>query len=387
MTTRDWQALFDQSQALLKAGDPEAAEQLLRPAVDASAPTLLWRALGLALRQQGRLEESLAIQQRVVDALPGDLEARFDLAESLLLTGQFARGWREYRFRYRLSFSKQFERKVQQPRWDGRPIPGRTLLIHDEQGFGDTLQFMRLIPQARRQSGARIVLEVVPQLLPLAQRMGGFDQVIVRGELPPPFDLHCELMSLPLALKLELADLPAGPVPYLTPDPARVDHWRQRLAGLPRPLVALVWAGNPSHANDINRSLPLSALAPLARPDIGFVALQKGAAAAQADTPPAGMSLLSLDAEIRDFEDTAAILTVADLLITVDSSPVHLAGALGRPAWVLVPFIPDWRWLTGRDDSPWYPSVRLFRQPARNDWPGALAAMSAALDAWKATRC
>lgn len=387
MTPQDWQALFDRAQTLLKAGDPEGAEQLLRPAVDTSAPTLLWRSLGLALRQQGKLEESLAIQQRVVGALPGDMEARFDLAETLLLTGQFAHGWREYRFRYRLSFSKQFERKVQQPRWDGRPIPGRTLLIHDEQGFGDTLQFMRLIPWARRQSGARIVLEVVPQLLPLAQRMGGFDQVIVRGELPPPFDQHCELMSLPQALKLELTDLPAGPVPYLLPDPARVEHWRQRLAGLPRPLVALVWAGNPAHANDSNRSLPLSALAPLARPDIGFVALQKGPAAAQAGTPPAGMSLLALDAEIRDFEDTAAILTVADLLITVDSSPVHLAGALGRPAWVLLPFIPDWRWLTGRDDSPWYPSVRLFRQPARNDWPGALAAMSAALDVWKATQC
>jgi hypothetical protein len=317
----------------------------------------------------------------LVDSWPSDLEAHFDLAETLLLLGDFDRGWREYRFRYRLEHTRQYERKVQQPRWNGRPMAGGTLLIHDEQGYGDSFQFLRLVLEARRQSGARVVLEVMPEVLPLARRMGGYDQIIARGELPPPFDVHCELMSLPLALKLQLSALP-GQVPYLSADPARVEVWRIRLRNVPRPWVALAWAGRPTHSNDRNRSLNLNELAPLARSGIAFVALQKGPAAVQAAEPPNDMSLLPLDSQIVDFDDSAAILTLADLLITVDSSPAHLAGALGRPAWVLLPFVPDWRWLMERQDSPWYPSLRLLRQPARGDWPGAITQVSRALDQW-----
>jgi len=150
--------------------------------------------------------------------------------------------------------------------------------------------------------------------------------------------------------------------------------------------VALAWAGRPTHSNDHNRSLNLNELAPLARSDINFLALQKGPAATQVTKAPNGMSLLPLDSQIVDFDDSAAILTLADLLITVDSSPAHLAGALGRPAWVLLPFLPDWRWLMGREDSPWYPSLRLFRQPTRGDWPGAIVQVSRALDRWIAEK-
>jgi hypothetical protein len=174
-------------------------------------------------------------------------------------------------------------------------------------------------------------------------------------------------MSLPMAMGLTAADLP-GTVPYLRADPARVKRWRQRLARLPKPLIGLVWAGRPSHLNDANRSVTLDRMAPLAAAGGTFLALQKGRAAAQALDPPPGMRIERLDAEIADFEDTAAILAIADLLISVDSAPVHLAGALGRPAWVMLPFVPDWRWLLQREDSPWYPSLRLFRQPSRGDW-------------------
>ncbi|MEN3752071.1 hypothetical protein ABC733_03290 [Mangrovibacter sp. SLW1] len=185
-------------------------------------------------------------------------------------------------------------------------------------------------------------------------------------------------MSLPAALGLQLSQLP-GRMPYLFANPERVEKWRARLAGLPRPLVGLVWAGSPTHANDKRRSLILADLAPLALEGITFLALQKGPAAEQAVTPPPGMSLLSLSDEIHDFDDTAAILSMVDTLVSVDSSPVHLAGALGCPAWVLLPFLNDWRWLMQREDSPWYPAMRLFRQPAPGQWEIVLRNVAVAL--------
>lgn len=367
---------------LIAAGRFEQAEALLRPYLaSGSGPLALWKLLAAALRPQGRIAETRAIQEMLVAHAPGDLPTRFDLSETLLLQGEFERGWREYRHRYSLAHTAAIGRKVQLPRWDGRPIPGKTLLIHDEQGFGDTFQFMRMVSWAKARSGARVVLEINAETLSLAQRNQdrvGFDEIVVRGNLPPPFDLHCEMMSLPMAMGLTLADLP-GPMPYLTADSARIERWRQRLAGLRRPLVALVWAGRPTHFNDANRSLTLERLAPLARHGVTFLSIQKGPAALEAAAPPPGMSLVSLSDEIHDFEDTAAILTIADLLVSVDSSPVHLAGALGRPAWVMLPFVPDWRWLLERTDTPWYPGMRLFRQPSRGDWAGVMAAMSAEL--------
>jgi hypothetical protein len=339
---------------------------------------VLWRLLVQAIRPQGQIAETRLIQQMLVDTMPGDLSELFNLSETLLLLGEFDRGWREYRFRYSLEHTARIERKVQRPRWEGQPLPGKTLLIHDEQGYGDTFQFLRMVDWARSASGARVVLEVNRESLPLAQRCGGYDQLVVRGELPPPFDLHCEMMSLPMAMRLQLADLP-GRIPYLSPDPQRVEKWRRRLADLPRPWVALVWAGRPTHFNDRNRSMKLDELAPLAQDGVSFIALQKGPAAQQAQTPPPGMSMLALSDEIQDFEDSAAILSIVDLLISVDSSPVHLAGAMNCPVWVMLPLVPDWRWLLGRSDTPWYPSVKLFRQQARQDWSAPLAAMASEL--------
>ncbi|MEW6345196.1 MAG: glycosyltransferase family 9 protein [Pseudomonadota bacterium] len=378
-STPDIAAIERTVRPLLAAGRFDEAEAQLRPYLaSGSGPLVLWKLLAAALRPQGRIAETRAIQEMLVAHAPGDFPTRFDLSETLLLLGEFERGWREYHHRYSLAHTAAIERKVQRPRWSGQPIPGKTLLIHDEQGYGDTFQFMRLVPWAKQRSGARVVLEVNAETLSLAQRSEGFDEIVARGTLPPAFDLHCEMMSLPMAMGLTLADLP-GQVPYLSADARRLAKWRQRLAGLPRPLVALVWAGRPSHFNDANRSLTLEQLAPLARPDVTFLSIQKGSAEVQAQNPPAGMPVVPLSDEIGDFEDTAAILSIADLLISVDSSPVHLAGALGRPVWVMLPFVPDWRWLLERTDTPWYPRMRLFRQPSRGDWGAVMATLASEL--------
>jgi hypothetical protein len=375
----DIRAIDQQVRPLMIERRFEEAEAILRPYLaSGTGPLILWKMLASAIRAQGRIAETRVIQEMLVANAPGDFPSRFDLAETLLLLGEFDRGWREYRYRYSLEHTTRIERKVQLPRWDGRSMPGKTLLIHDEQGYGDTFQFLRLVPMAKMRSGACVVLEINQETLSLAQRSTGFDQIVTRGTLPPAFDMHCEMMSLPMALGLKLDDLP-GPMPYLQPDPQRVERWRQRIGDLPRPLVALAWAGRPTHFNDHNRSMTLAQLAPLGSAGATFLSIQKGPAAVQADTPPAGMSMLSLSNEIADFEDTAAILSLADLLISVDSSPVHLAGALGRPTWVMLPRVPDWRWLLERDDTPWYPQMRLFRQETRGDWSAVIGRIATEL--------
>jgi hypothetical protein len=377
----EFAALEQRAQALMAHGKYEEAEALVRPYLaSGTGPIRLWRLLVQTIQPQGRIAEVRTIREMIVAASPGDLTARFDLAESALLLGDFELGWREYHWRYSLPHTARIARKVQRPRWDGRRIAGRHLLIHDEQGYGDTFQFIRMVPWAKERSASHVILEVAPEILSLARHSAGFDEIIVRGTIPPAFDVHCEMMSLPMVMGLKLTDLP-GPIPYLTPDAARMSQWQKRLQNLPRPLVALVWAGRPEHPNDANRSLSLSDLASIALPGVSFIAVQKGPRSIDAKMPPRGMSLESLSDEIRDFEDTAAILSIADLLISVDSSPVHLAGALGRSAWVLLPFVPDWRWLLERTDTPWYPSVRLIRQEARDDWSGALNRVAADLAA------
>ncbi|VVE08112.1 glycosyltransferase [Pandoraea fibrosis] len=372
--------------ARAQAHDYAGAEAMLREVVATGvAPMALWRLLAHVVRAQGKAQEGRDLLDMLARQVPGDLSNRFDLAEALLLLGDFERGWREYRYRYSLEHTQSIERKVQRPRWDGRPIPGQTLLIHDEQGYGDTFQFMRMARWARERSQARVIFEVNQETFSIAKRMWGDDDIVARGTLPVTFDQHCELMSLPMAMGLKLDDLP-GPMPYLSADPARVAHWQARLAALPKPWVALVWAGRPEHVNDGNRSMHLDQLGPLGASGATFLSIQKGPAASQANTPPEGMSMVSLSDEIRDFEDTAAILHLTDLLISVDSSPVHLAGGMGRPAWVLLPFVPDWRWLLDRDDTPWYPGMRLFRQQARAQWAPVVERMAQALKQFVAER-
>lgn len=377
-TPADIPAMEQKIRTALEKQQHDVAEALCRDMLVQGGQLHVWRWLVLALRQQGKAQEALPILEMLVEQLPGNLDVRFDLAEVLLLLGEFGRGWREYKYRYSLGHTTHMDRKVQKPLWDGRLLRGKTLLVHDEQGFGDTFQFLRLIGAAKERSQARIVLQIREEQQSFAKRMTGIDEVIIQGALPPEFDMHCHLMTLPMALGLKMQDLP-GEVPYLKTSPARLKKWQKRLKDLPRPLVGLVWAGRPTHLNDANRSLAFAELAPLGDSGVTFVSVQKGDRADDAKTPPTGMNVISLSDEIEDFEDTAAIFQILDLLISVDSSPVHLAGAIGRPAWVMLPFVPDWRWLLDREDTPWYPSVRLFRQPRAGDWHSVIANIRTAL--------
>ncbi len=271
--------------ALLAAGQLKALQALLQPSLAGGrGPIPLWKLQAAALRGQRQFEAARAIQEMIVATLPGDLPAHYDLADTLLTLGDFEHGWREYRYRYSLPHTRARERKVQRPRWDGEAIPGHTLLIHDEQGFGDTFQFIRWIRAAQQRSRAHVVVEVNPGAYPLIKRAYPECTVIPQGQLPPPFVAHCELMSLPAALGLRLTDLP-GDTAYLQADPERLARWRKRLASLPRPLVALAWAGRPDHPNDANRSLPLAVFGALGGSKASFLALQKGPAAAQ-EAPP-----------------------------------------------------------------------------------------------------
>ena len=363
-----------QIQLLLNADKPQEAEAVARSLLQAqAAPLRIWQLLILALRAQRRYEEIRNIQAHLVNARPFDLSMRFDLAETSLMLGDFDRGWKEYHYRYSLPHTTRIERKVQVPRWDGSPMPGKTLLIHDEQGFGDTFQFIRMVPWAKKRSGARVVLEIGKETLPFAQRLEGIDQVVPYGELPPPFDSHCELMSLPMAMGLKMSDLP-GPMPYLKANPDHIERWKKRLADLRRPLIALTWSGRPFP--NPRRSIPLETLAPLAKTGFTFVSIQKGHKPEAGFTIPEGLNLIDLESEITDFEDTAAIMSIADLSVSIDSAPIHLAGAMGRPGWLMLLYNADWRWLHERADSPWYPSLRLFRQPKKDDWESVINRIS-----------
>ncbi len=261
--------------------------------------------------------------------------------------------------------------------WTGDQLVGRTLLLHAEQGFGDSLQLVRYLALIPREG--KVILEIQPSLARLAATLEGVDQVVVSGETLPDFDAHCPLFSLPFVFGTTIETVPAN-VPYLSADPSVVDMWRKRLAGASGPRVGLVWAGNSGTSDDEDRSLPLEAFAPLADvTGITFVSLQKGELASQAAQPTAGLRLLDWTQELQDFADTAALISALDLVIGVDTAVVHLAGALGRPVWLLNRCHAEWRWRCDPERSPWYPTLRQFRQPEPGNWDAAIADMRDAL--------
>ncbi|WP_167525407.1 tetratricopeptide repeat protein [Roseomonas genomospecies 6] len=349
---------------------------------------------GLDLR---RLEEAEAGFRRILDLDPDNPSARFNLSLVLLKAGRLREGWEHYEARW--TVGELPVPKAPGRLWTGEPLDGRTILLHAEQGHGDALHFMRYAPLVA-QRGGRVRLAVHSALRRLAERMPGLLSVHNLHDPLPVTDLHCPLMSLPRAFNTGLDDIPAE-MPYLTPDPADAERWRARLPANGRVdgrldgrlKVGLVWSGDPrphspkANAVDRRRSLTLAALAPLAAvTDVAFISLQKGSPAAQAKEPPPGMELLDWMDEVGDFADTAALVAGLDLVITVDTSVAHLAGALGKPVWVLSRYNGCWRWLTGRDDSPWYPTLRLFHQPEPGAWAPAVERVAAALAALTARR-
>jgi Flp pilus assembly protein TadD len=287
-----------------------------------------------------------------------------------LLRGDFAIGWQNYECRWHTRSLRGAVRNFRQPLWRGEPLEGARILIHAEQGMGDTMQFARYVPLVAARH-ATVILEVQPELRGLFAGMEGASLVIGRGESLPEFAWHSPLLSLPRAFGTQLATIPAN-IPYLQSNPSAVQEWSQHLRG-DGLRIGLVWSGNPLHVRDPQRSLPLNQLRALLEMNrTTFYSLQKGSAASQLLALPIETNLIDLEPQLKDFADTAAAICNLDLVISVDTAVAHLTGALGKPVWVLLTHAPDWRWLLDRDDSPWYPTARLFRQPAPGDWSSVI---------------
>jgi tetratricopeptide (TPR) repeat protein len=328
---------------------------------------------GITLQALNRHQEALTSFAKVVAIDKTNPDAQHNAALSRLTLGDYRRGFEQYEMRWRRTGMPARRRDYGRPLWLGEYPPGhKTLLLHAEQGLGDTIQFVRYAPLLARM-GAKVVLEVQPELLTLLGRIEGIAGIIERGAPLPAIDLHCPMGSLPLAMQTEAAAIPAA-IPYLAASQERIAHWRARLAHLAPPRVAIAWSGRATHPNDRNRSLALARLAPLLGLDrVSFIAIQRELPGPDAETLARIPRAISIGQELRDFDDTAAVLALADLVISVDTSVAHLAGAMGAPTWVLLPFCPDWRWMLARPDSPWYPTARLYRQPALGDWDSVLA--------------
>jgi hypothetical protein len=338
---------------------------------------------GHALRRLDRPTEALADFEVALATAPEFAEAHFESAMARLALGDFDEGWKAYEWRWRTASFARHQRSFRAPLWLGEAsISGKTILLHAEQGFGDTIQFIRYAPLLAARD-ANVICEVQPALLPLLSQLDGV-KVIASGETLPAFDLHCPLLSLPLAFGTQLETIPAA-VPYLAASTERVARWQDRLPP-GRPRAGFVWSGQSSHKNDGNRSIALARLAPLfedlAMPCIG---LQNELREADAETLRGLPNLVNLGGSFRDFADTAAVIALLDVVISVDTAVAHLAGALGKPVMLLLPHAADFRWMRNRYDTPWYPTAKLFRQPAFGDWDSVIVRVGDALRQWQRT--
>lgn len=329
--------------------------------------------LGSTLAERGHFDEALACYEQALRIKPDNATAHFNFAHLLLLRGDFEHGWSEYEWRRKRPGFEPY------PEWNGTPLEGRTILLHHEQGFGDTVQFLRYAPLLQRQGG-KVVLECQPALLSLAATCRGIDQLVASGDILPSFSMYAPLASLPRLFGTNLSNIPAD-TPYLEADPARLASWRARLARERRFKIGIVWQGSREHRRDSARSVPLTAFAPLSQvPGVALFSLQVGTGSEQ--LVGAGLPITDLGSRFdsSSFADLAAMLVNLDLLISVDSAPVHVAGALGIPVWVALQYLPDWRWLLDRSDSPWYPSMRLFRQEQPGNWRGVFERIAVELE-------
>jgi Tfp pilus assembly protein PilF len=358
--------------ALKEQGDLEAAVACYRKAVRLG-PEFIdgHNNLGLVLADLGQFEGALACYARALELQPDYREARRNRALVWLLLGDYERGWPEYEWRW--GCPELPERNLGRPAWDGSPLQGRTILLHAEQGLGDTIQFVRYAPLVKARGG-RVLLVCQPPLLRLLALCPGVDRLAAQGDPLPPFDVHAPLLGLPRIFGATTHNIPAD-VPYLRANPELVERWRQRLASIPGLKVGIAWQGNPKYRRDWHRSVDLERFAPLARvAGVALVSLQKGLGSEQLRTAPFPVvELEGLDEQSGPFMDTAAVMK--------DTAISHLAGALAVPCWVALPVSPDWRWLLDREDSPWYPTVRLFRAARAADWGPVFERMAGELPA------
>lgn len=336
---------------------------------------------GNILRALGRYDEAILSYSKAVAVAPDNAGAHFNRGWCRLLQGDFDTGWDDYEWRQRRGDAAIAQTRFAQPVWRGGPeLTGKTILLHAEQGFGDTIQFCRYAKRVADE-GAAVILAVQPELKSLLGSLAGPLRVISHGEALPDFDFHCPLPSLPHAFRTNLATIPAQ-IPYLAPAAELVESWMSRIGGKNRFRVGLAWSGNADFRNDRHRPIPLAALAPLQSLDIELVSLHREVRPADRAALAASMSgMRHFGAELGDFADTAALLSSLDLVITVDTAIAHLAGALGKPVWILLSRAADWRWLLDCDDSPWYPTARLFRQPRLGDWASVIGCVMEALPA------
>ena len=318
-----------------------------------------------------RFDEALATYARSKAVAPNNATADWNLALLQMLTGNFEDGWVLREARFRLPSSPIAYPKFQQPRWFGNEdVKGKTILLYADEGLGDTIQFARYVPMVAAQ-GARVVLAVEEAVRPLLSGLTGAALCLSKSAIFPAFDLYCPMSSLPLAFRTRLTTVPSE-TPYLPRPPEnRLRAWEDRFGTHDNLRVGLVWSGNPKHGNDRNRSIPLRMLTRILDVDATFVSLQKDPRSTDQATL-VGTEMIDWTVDLTDFIETAALVSCLDLVITVDTSVAHLAGALGRPTWVLLPHTPDYRWLLDRDDSPWYPTARLFRQTTARDYEGVV---------------
>jgi tetratricopeptide (TPR) repeat protein len=331
------------------------------------------------------IDRALAEFRKSIALRPNSAEAHFNLATALLLTGNFSEGWPEYEWRwkkkgFKITGDVPGRPNLGVPEWEGEDLNGRTILVYGEQGIGDALQFVRYVPLLEER-GAKVVVLSARETLRVLKLVGG-GAIVLEGSPHPKLDFQCAMLSLPRIFRTILGSIPSH-TPYLLTDEAQTEIWKQRIEARGNAIkVGLAWAGNPRHENDRRRSIGLERLAPLASVrNVTFYSLQLRPAEAGPLVAPQGMKLIDLTKEISDLTDTAALIANLDLVLSVDSAMAHLTGALGKPVWVLVPFAPDWRWMMERTDSPWYPTMRLYRQPRLGDWETPMKAVVADLQA------
>ena len=349
-------------------------QQALRHQPDSTAA---FTNLGNLRRQQGQFQQALACYDQALHHDPNHAEARFNRAMIWLLLGNWEKGWQEYEWRWQTG---EFPRYAfGRPRWDGSPLAGRSILLYSEQGLGDTLQFIRYVPLVKERGGKVIVQGHAP-LLQLLATIPGIDHLLAGGERPPAFDVHAPLLSLPAIFRHPVEKVPAK-VPYLHADEKLLVKWQHELAPLQGTKIGIAWQGRPTHRGDRQRSIPLIQFARLARIEgVRLVSLQKGPGTDQLRELGGQFAIADLESRLGDdaesFANIAAVMKSIELVICCDTAIAHLAGALGVPVWVALPLDPDWRWLLEREDSPWYPTMRLFRQQRVGDWETVLERMA-----------